>query len=207
MAAELGAAVERSRPSLRELLDRWGVPLLVTGLALGTAWLLHDLGSEDRRRAGGAEAHRPDAWMERFESMTTDTAGTQRERLRAERMVHFADDGSSELAHPELEFYNEDPRPWRVRSETGWVSGDGTVVILSGPVTIWREAADGRREFELLTRDLRVLPEARYAETDAPVTIRHAGTETQAVGMRADLGVDKLELMKDVRSRYENQAR
>lgn len=205
-----GRRVERRRLSPAEQLARWAAPAATALVALGTAWLLWSLGEEPATR-GEADAHRPDAYMVDFERSATDEAGRLASRLRAGHMVHYADDQSTELVSPELEFYNDDesaradPRPWRAVSETGWMSGDGEVLILAGPVKLWRLLPGGGREVELDTLDLRVLPEVRYAETDAPVTISTPTTYTEAIGLRADLAIDQLELMHDVRSRYQDR--
>lgn len=182
-------------------MNRYTGLILLLVLTLGSAWLLHKLSLEDRRRAPG-RGHQVDYYMERFTRTSTDASGRISDRLRAERMVHYSDDNSTELVRPELEFYNGDERPWQARSDRGWVSGDGDVVILLGQVDAWRNAADGSREIELVTRDLRVLVDEKLAESEAHSTIRNATTVAEADGMRADFGRNKLELMTHVRSRY-----
>jgi lipopolysaccharide export system protein LptC len=135
-----------------------------------------------------------------------DMTGQIKHRLQAKMMVHYPDDGSTELVQPLLEVYNADTQPWHVKSERGWVSARHDLVLLQGEVQIWRETAAGQREIEVLTSDVRVLPDDRYAETAQAAIIRAPRTEYHAVGMRAWFNENRLELLKQVRGHHEVHA-
>ena len=83
------------------------------------------------------------------------------------------------------------------------MSADDDVMLLLGEVHIWRDGADGVREIDLRTTDLRVLPESEYGETDKPVVIRTPGSESRGIGMRAYLNQRRIELLSEVRTIYE----
>lgn len=176
--------------------------LLLLLAAVGSGWLLQRL-QEAERRGARQQGHDPDYFMEHFTQTTMNEQGQMHHRLNAELMLHFPDDDSTELVRPKLEVYNEAPAPWHVTAEKGWVSANKDVVLLTGEVQIWREGEDGQREVEVITRDLRVLPHERYAETDQAATIRAPGTVYHAVGMRANFNEDRLELLNRVRGRHE----
>ena len=53
------------------------------------------------------------------------------------------------------------------------------------------------------TEDLRVLPERQYGETDKPVLITTATTQTRAIGMRASMAESRIELLSNVHTRHE----
>lgn len=188
----------------RDKVDRWLLVLALLALAAGTTWLLDelDVGPQGPQLR---QSHEPDYYLERFTELAMDAEGAPLRRLSAEFMVHYPDDDSSELVSPRLELYNAGSAPWHVIAERGWVGADGEVVLLYGAVEIWRDAADGHREIEVHTRDLRVLPDERYAESDNPTTIRNRTTVTHAVGMRADFQARRLELLSRVRSRHDVQ--
>ncbi len=186
----------------RDLLRRHGVQLALLGVVLLTGWWLYDLDRE-ARRAKALKTHEPDYFMENFVRTQMDTDGQVKHRLRARLMLHYPDDDSTELVQPLLEVYNADQPPWHVKSERGWVSANHDLVLLQGEVQIWRETAAGEREFEVLTRDVRVLPGDNYAETAQPAVIRAPHTEYHAVGMRAWFNEDRMELLKQVRGRHE----
>ncbi|MGQ0657403.1 MAG: LPS export ABC transporter periplasmic protein LptC [Chromatiales bacterium] len=176
--------------------------LLLLLLAVATGWLLQRLSSEEG--AGRAlKAHEPDYYMEDFTQSRMNERGQLHHRLTAELMLHYPDDDSTELVRPVLAVYNEAPTPWQVRAEKGWVSADSELVLLTGEVHIWRDGANGERELDVLTRDLRVRPRERYAETDKPARIHAPGVLYNAVGMRAIFKENRLELLSRVRGRHE----
>lgn len=178
--------------------------LVLLVLAIGTAWWLGRL-SEKEEDARRLKPHEPDYYMENFTQSAMDAAGMLHHRLSADLMLHYPDDDSTELVRPLLEVYNEASTPWRVRAEKGWVSANNEVVLLTGEVHIWRDGEDGRREMDVLTRDVRVLPRERYAETDKAARIHSPGVLYNAVGMRAVFKEDRLELLSRVRGRHESQ--
>ena len=75
--------------------------------------------------------------------------------------------------------------------------------MLHGEVEIWREGDEGQRTLEILTRELRVLPQEKYAETDEAATINSPTSVTTSIGLRANFAHDRLELLERVRSRHE----
>lgn len=178
---------------------RWLLALVLSTLAAGTAWYLHGLQREDS--AGRVEgAHRPDFYMESFSSLTTDARGMPRRRLSGKRLDHYPDTDTHEITEPHLELYEGDREPWHVASERGWVSPDHDVILLQGRVYVWHEDPLGRRVMDIVTRDVRVLPDREYAETEEPALIRTPDTETRGVGMRAWLGENRVELLSHVRT-------
>ena len=76
-------------------------------------------------------------------------------------------------------------------------------MLLYGDVQIWRLNEAGVRELEIETRDVRVLPDTQYGETDKPVVIRTPGSVTTSIGMRAYMGQRRIELLSGVKTIYE----
>lgn len=179
------------------------LPVLVAvGLALlSYAWLQRIAALDDG--AGGPLTRRPDYWMDGVSRTLLDANGEVEAVLDATRMTHYPDDDSTALEQPRLALYNGPGSPWRVNAESGWISGDGSVVRLDGAVEIFRLDADGRRRFEILTSDVRLLPRERYAETEAPAVMTGPSTQTHAIGLRANLSRNRLQLLNRVRTVYE----
>lgn len=176
--------------------------LLVT---VTTGWLLQRL-TADKSEGRALKAHEPDYYMENFTQSRMNEQGKLHHRLSAELMLHYADDDSTELVRPVLAVYNEAPTPWQVRAEKGWVSANREIVLLTGEVHIWRDGSNGERELDVFTRDLRVRPDERYAETAKPTRIRGPGVLYHAVGMRAVFKENRLELLSRVRGRHEPES-
>jgi LPS export ABC transporter protein LptC len=172
----------------------------LAALAFGSAWLLDSV--DERQAAEQASADfEPDSTMENFVRWGMDLDGAPKNRLQAEFMAHFAYDDSSEFDKPEVELYRTEGSPWHVVAERAWVNGAGDVMILYGEVTIWRDNDDGSR-LELQTRDLKVLLDNEYAETDHPVTLRDKVSVIDAIGMRADFSRSRIEFLDEVKSRH-----
>ncbi len=171
-------------------------------LVAGTFWLARQNSSETPPYT--AREHRVDYYLEGVDSTLMDLSGRPGKRLIAERMTHFMDDDSTELQSPRLTLYDLDRPPWRVNSETGWLSGDGEVLLLQGAVKIDRSAAPGVRPLHIRTRDLRVQPRDNYVETDAEVNARSGQDRIDAKGMQIWLQQPiRIKLLANVRGRYE----
>jgi lipopolysaccharide export system protein LptC len=147
--------------------------------------------------------HEPDYYLLQMVRRTMNREGGLQSVLSAEEVFHYPDDDTTELAHPHMEIYNGGENPWQVVADRGTVKSDNEVIFLHGPVEIWRVDADGRREYEILTSELRVFPKVQYAETDNAATIKSPTTVTKTRGFRANFEHNRLELLEQVRTRHE----
>ena len=188
------------------MLRRWWPVLLLLLAAVGSALLLR---SVELGQPGSATArsHDPDYYMDNFTRTQMDRFGKPKNRLSAERMVHYPNDDSSELVHPVLQIYNSDGPPWNISADSAWVGQNNQVVLLHGDTFIWRNDAQGKLAVQIVTSNVRVLLDSRYADTDDYVAITDVPSVSlmTGVGMRADLGQDRLELLSHVRGWYENK--
>jgi lipopolysaccharide export system protein LptC len=170
----------------------------------GSLWLAQrsNIDPPEYRSVG----HTPDYYLEGVDSTQMNPDGSPSQRLLAERLTHYPDDDSTELKLPSLTIYDETRPPWRVRSETGWLSGDGEILLLQGKVKIDRSAAPGVRPMHIRTRDLRVQPRDNYMETDALVDSRSGNSRLRAKGMQAWFNQPiRIKLLANVRGHYELQ--
>ena len=170
--------------------------------ALFSGWFLRQLGQAPAERQESGR-HVPDYYVENFTSTTMDENGLPHRRVSAEYMAHFPDTDTHELSRPYMVLYRDSAEPWHVRSERGWVSSSGDVLLLLGKVHIWRNDADGKRRMDIRTEDMRVLPNTNYGETDKLVVISTPGSESRGVGMRAFLDQGRLELLSQVHTFYD----
>ncbi|MCZ6893268.1 MAG: LPS export ABC transporter periplasmic protein LptC [Gammaproteobacteria bacterium] len=183
-------------------MSAWLTATATLLLGIFSFWLWQNLDQEEVA-ARLPDPHEPDYYIENMIRTTTGIEGELKNILRAELVEHFPDDDSTELASPHLEIYNGQVEPWHVIAERGWVSSGNDVVLLHGAVEIWRLDKAGQRVYQVITSELRVLPKEQYAESDNPTTIIGPSTVTHAIGMRANFAHDRLELLKQVRTRHE----
>ena len=139
----------------------------------------------------------PDFFMENFTSVVMDLDGKPLRELQAKRMDHYPDTKTRHLTSPYLILNYPDRPSWHVRSERGWIYESGLVVLL-GPVHAWRNTITGERAIDIHTRDMRILPDKEFGETDEHVTITTQSQQSTGMGMRAYLAEDRLELMARV---------
>ncbi|MDA0821876.1 MAG: LPS export ABC transporter periplasmic protein LptC [Proteobacteria bacterium] len=184
------------------MTNSWVSSLVFAFFGVLTYWIWQQI-DEDESRTVHTRIHEPDYHIEDMVRNTLDETGALKNVLYSDLVTHYPDDDTTELANPRLEIYNGNSEPWYVIAESGWISSGNEVVLLHGEVEIWRQDAEGRREFEVLTSELRVLPQEQYAETADPATIINKTTTTDTIGMRANFAHDRLELLKQVKTRHE----
>lgn len=174
---------------------------LLTALGLFVHWL-SGLREDAKQESAEAARHVAEYFLRDFTTTTMDPQGRPEQRLAAELMQRYADDGSMELTEPRLTLYGETDNvaPWQIDAARGRISGDGKHVQLDGGVRMTRMEDNGM--LELVTDDLLLMPKERYAETDAPLTVTYPQGRVDAVGLRAYMQDERLVLLAQVRGNY-----
>ncbi len=158
------------------------VPVAVVALfAALTFWLERATHQEERR--DGRNRHDPDYIVDNFTLRRFNTDGVLQHTLVANRMTHFADDESTEVAKPRLTYHRTPPL--HITSETAWLDKDGKHVRLHDNVRILRESLDERPPTEIRTSVLHVVPDDELAHTDVPVKIIQGLTVLNGTGLES----------------------
>ncbi|MEK7207008.1 MAG: LPS export ABC transporter periplasmic protein LptC [Pseudomonadota bacterium] len=114
---------------------------LTLALIAGGSWWLTRTVSVSEIVPDGKTRHDPDYTIEKFTMTTMNEQGRKRYSLAARQLLHYADDGSSDLDHPYLIQYREgNAAPVHTRADKGWIPKDGSQILMSGNVL----AARGR---------------------------------------------------------------
>lgn len=130
--------------------------------------------------------------------------GYPKYQLIAASMTHYEDKDVTQLDKPIVTIFDAINPPWVIRSKSGTVSADGRKVFLGGTVYIDRERSDNTRPINVVTRDLHVEPERRYAETDKRARIVSKSDRVVGTGMRVFFSNPlKLTLLSKVKGKYE----
>jgi len=180
------------------------IALVTVLLSAASFWLWRAL-TEDETTIRTVGPHEPDYYLVDMVRHSMNEQGELENVLIADRVYHYPDDDSTELARPRMEIYNDTASPWQVVAERGTIKSGTELVLLHGKVEIWRLDDAGEREFEILTSELRVFPKVQYAETDKAATIKGSGSVTRTRGFRANFSHNRLELLERVRSRIESK--
>ena len=185
---------------------RWGFALLaLVVVAVFSGWLLQTA-EQTKTARPGKERHDPDFYLKDFILTTMDKSGAPRNRLESPYMVHYADDGTSEVDKPRMQIFRKDAPPWYIDAGKGVVLSEGkTVFLRDGVIIRLTHQADPQPEHETILRTptLTIKPDDEYAETTSPVNFTDsAGNVIDAVGMRAHFKGERLELLSQVRGKY-----
>jgi lipopolysaccharide export system protein LptC len=155
---------------------------LMALLAAATFWL--DRATQVDEGRDGKHRHDPDYIVDNFNIRRFDADGALQHSLFAQKMLHYPDDDSTEVAAPKLTYFR-DP-PVHVSSDTAWIDRDGKHVKLDGDVRIVRDAVAGKLSTQITTSVLYAVPDDDVAHTDAPVTITQGQTVVNGTGMETN---------------------
>lgn len=174
---------------------------LVALLAVATSWLSRK--SETAPPKSAAARHLPDYFIRGLESTVTDKNGRPSHQLRADYLVHFPDNDTTELERPDVTVLGDvKGSHWHATAVHGKVEGAQQQILLRGDVKLKQY---GKNELDVQTDWLRIDSHRRYADTKAPVTLKSAGTQLHGIGMKAYGDEQRLILLSAVRGKYATQ--
>lgn len=158
--------------------------LLLTLLAGGTFWLERASQVEDAGNNGKLR-HDPDFVVDNFTTRRFNLDGSLQHSLAAKKMLHYADDDTTEVTDPALVYYGRIP-PTRLNAQHALVSKDGKEVLLSNEVRLVRDASADRPALVVTTSELRTFPDDGIARTSVPVTIVNGRSMVHGSAMEAN---------------------
>jgi LPS export ABC transporter protein LptC len=142
-----------------------------------------------------SDRERVDLYAEQVHGTKYNVEGRVVQNFRAVSMQHYQPSNQTKLTTPVVESTGRDGKIWDTTAVTGTLIGDDEI-LLQGTVTI----RDRDRTMQLRTETLRYFPDRGEASTEVAVTLRKANDTTRAVGMRADLNRNRVELLHQVES-------
>lgn len=177
------------------------IGLLILLLALVSSWLSRE-SQRDATKPPPSAAALPDYFINGLTLTALGADGVPRHRLRAERLVHYPDDGRTELRQPRFELLVTSGPSWQVSAELGEMPADHSRIDFTGQVRI--ERIDSlQNPLALDTQQLTVWPQRGLAQSDASISIETSDTLLQADGLRIDFNQRTLVLLDNIRGRYE----
>ncbi|HEX7081038.1 MAG TPA: LPS export ABC transporter periplasmic protein LptC [Gammaproteobacteria bacterium] len=124
-------------------------------------------------------------------------------RVHAELAQERPEDGALLLEGVRVEYQSEEQIPWRVRAARAQASTEGSALELEGDVELARDPVDDGAGTLIRTEHLVLLPEQHLARADGNVSITVDGSTLEAVGLRAFLKEDRVELESNVHGRFQ----
>lgn len=165
--------------------ESWLPVLLLIALAAMTLWLNQAMQIRPAPLPSPIR-HEPDAVVESFSATQFDPTGQVRSVLRAEKMLHYPDDGSSRLLSVQFDGREPDQAPFSVRSEEASVSKDRKDVFFYGNVRAVQESVSGQAPLVVTTEKLHVRPDEGIASTDQAVLIEQGTSSTIAASLEVN---------------------
>lgn len=170
------------------------------------SWRLIKLTGLDELNRIAVPAHSPDYFSKGYSKWEMSELGRPKNKLLADGMIHYNDDGATHLERPVMFFYNDQTPPWVIKSDTGILSADGKDLLLNGKVYVDRAAGKGARELKIYSFNLKVKPETSYAETDEWAELISLPNWTTGIGMKLVFAQPiHLELLSHVKGNYETK--
>lgn len=159
----------------------------------------------DDKHGGDKKEQGADYFSTGYTKWQMDEQGKLKNKLIAEKIVHF-DDDTTHSVKPIMFFYNDRTPPWVVRSETGVLAADGNHLLLQGKALITRNKDAKSKEAIINTSNLRVTIDTSYAETDEWAELQSPPNITSGTGMKT-VFVEPIhiELLANVKGKYETK--
>lgn len=149
----------------------------------------------------------PQAYVIGSHSRQFDEQGQLRYVLVTEEVNHYqyhanraSDRDYTWVENPDITLLDPEQPPWYLTAERGRSNpGDDSLTLIE-QVRLWQEAERGL--VEMTTPEITLWPERQFAKTYKPVKMRAPGGNQEAVGLEADLGEDRIQLLSEVRGTY-----
>lgn len=170
------------------------LPLLLLTLLAGLTFWLESATHIDVGRNDGKGRHDPDFIVDNFTVRRYNVSGSLQYVLTAPKMLHYADDDSTEVGTPVLTYFGEDRRT-RVNAGKAWLSKEGKEVRLSDDVRVVREAMADSPELVVTTAEMLVYPDDEVARGSLPVTITQGRSILTGTGFDTDNRIHVFKLM------------
>lgn len=175
--------------------------IIISALAL-LSWWFQDIWKEAPIIQQQKDEHFPDYFMENFTLTSMDINGKPDYILRAVKMLHFADDNSSELEQPRIQFLNE-KGDWTITAEHALILEDSNLIQLKHNVQLSRNASPQQTPLLIDTDFLSINTETQIAETESLAQVTSKGLSMTSKGLVYDSQNGILKLVSEVKGVYE----
>ena len=175
--------------------------LLMLALAALTFWL-ELMVREDEGNRQAPRRHDPDYVVDRLMHTRFNAQGAAESMLAAEKMLHYPDDGSTDLVAPRLVQTKANQPRVTVTADRATLSQDGEELFLYDNVLVVREGGAGQPEARMRTSFLQVARAQSVLRTDRDVVITEVDRVLSGRGMEYNNDSGRFHLHERVRGRY-----
>jgi len=186
-------------------------------LLASISWWSLSLVTPNTKKQSTTSKEGPDFFMENFVSTEMGENGVPMRQLKAQKLTHYPSDDRSELVHPVMTFFKDKQNTWIAGAQQGTVRQGGDEILMTGNVKIVKPTtatptlepapeqwASQPAAITIETQDLHIYVKKNYAETKSAVVIQQDQNKLTSVGMQAQFDVGNIELLSQIRGRYEH---
>lgn len=151
--------------------------ILMTGLTLVTFWLVQKNTPPEKSALERARLHEPDYTINDGALSALNELGDTKYRILGKKVIHYDDDASIDILTPRMRFFQPGKAPVTIKSDTGHLDGDLTVLDLIDNASIFRPAQAATATEPATLRMLasssyfKVLINDDIIETNKPITL------------------------------------
>ena len=154
------------------------MPLLLMGsLTLATFWLVQKNTPPEKSAVERVRLHEPDYIITNGTLSALNEQGNTKYRILGNKVTHYDDDASIDIDLPRMRLFQPDKAPVTVKSDTGHLDGDLTILELFNNATIFRPAQAASAKEPATLRMLasssyfKVLINDDIIQTNRPITL------------------------------------
>jgi len=154
------------------------MPLILMGaLTLVTFWLVQKNTPPEKSPQERVRLHEPDYTIKNGALSALNELGKTKYRILGVKVTHYDDDASIDILTPRMRLFQADKAPVTVKSDTGHLDGDLTILDLYDNASIFRPAQEATGSQPATLRMLasssyfKVLINDDIIETNKPITL------------------------------------
>ena len=146
--------------------------------------------------------HRPDALMENVVATIINKEGNPSLRVEAPKMIHYADNDTTDIETPHITMYRQSPEPWHINSNYAKATQGLGKLYFWDNVVIRHMSDIANPTTTMTTTTLTVFPDKQIAQTSDHVTLIQPDTTIHGLGMLANLNDGTVQLLSQARGEY-----
>ena len=191
------------------------MPLILMGtLTLGTFWLVQKVTPPEKSSLERVRLHEPDYTITNGALTALNEMGNTKYRILGNKVIHYDDDASIDILTPRIRLFQLDKAPVTVKSDTGHLDGDLTILDLIDNASIFRPAQAATSSQAATLRMLasstyfKVLINDDIIETNKPITLEQGISIMQSTeGGKFNNIEQSMTLLGQVKGRIERAPR
>ncbi|HLB57904.1 MAG TPA: LPS export ABC transporter periplasmic protein LptC [Gammaproteobacteria bacterium] len=144
----------------------------------------------------------PDAFMENVVATIINKEGKPSLKIETPKMVHYAEDDTTDITTPHVTIFRHSPKPWYIDSDYAKTTQGISQIVFWSNVVIHHPSDSANPMTMMKTATLTIFPDKKIAETDQAVTLTQPDTTIHAIGMLTNLDDGTVKLLSEAKGEY-----